>query len=258
MIKERTNYPQVPLSRTFGHYQIKTATTQAELQSCFKLRHEVFYREFAGIQTADDPLALDMDEHDALCDHLLIKDLRSDEVVACYRLLASPFKHASDIFYSQTEFKIDEFINNGEAKLELGRACVHKDYRRGTVILLLWRGLIEYAKLTDVRYLFGCSSITHDQFPYLPEIMAEIEAQDKLIKDWPVGVRDKYVCDLANLEISSATKTKAHTSLMQIYLNAGARVAGSLALDREFNCVDLFTILDLHDLPPAFRKSLSD
>lgn len=250
--------PHILLDRTLGHYQVKTANTADELKSVFKLRYDVFYREFANITDSELSSPLDIEAYDSFCDHLIVKDLRNDEVVACYRLLSSENKPLKENFYSESEFVIDEFINNGHRKLELGRACVNKKYRRGTVVLLLWRGLIEYARLSHSRYLFGCSSISHDQFSFIPEILNEISLQDKFIQTWSVGVRENYQVDVTKLETKSDTALKAHTSLMQIYLNAGAEVGRNFAYDRAFNCIDLFTVLDLKVLPVAFQKGLID
>lgn len=249
--------PFVILDKVIGHYQVKTATTNEELKCAFKLRHDIFFREFAGIQYENSIEHLDIEDHDYLCDHLIVKDLRSGEVIACYRLLSSKNLPLGSAFYSESEFKIDDFLNTKDNKLELGRACVHKDYRRGTVVLLLWRGIIEYATNCQTRYLFGCSSISHDQFPFIPEILREISIQDKFIDDWPIDVCEKYLFDTKKLDFKLCS-VKAHNSLMQIYLNAGAKVGRELAYDSSLNCVDLFTLLDFNLLPAIFKKGLSD
>ncbi|NLP03545.1 MAG: GNAT family N-acetyltransferase [Fibrobacter sp.] len=73
-----------------------------------------------------------------------------------YRLISSLFHKK---FYSSTEFNLDDIINLPGTKLELGRACVHRDFRTGTPIALLWRGITDYIRETGTKYLFGCSSV---------------------------------------------------------------------------------------------------
>lgn len=248
--------PSVTVSKVIGSYIIKTATTDEERKQAFRLRYEVFHEEFAGKPSSGSSEALDFELYDLYCDHLIVKDLRSMRVVACYRLLSSLKKSSDKKFYSESEFQINEFLLAKDSKLELGRACVHKNYRRGTVLLLLWRGVIDYAKKCDTRYLFGCSSISKDYLPYLSTIINDIETQKKFINEWNVTAHEDYSLDFM-IDAPLNVRIETHSSLMQIYLDAGARVARSLAYDRDFNCVDLFTILDLHNLPEAFNKGFS-
>lgn len=248
--------PNVTLDKTFGHYQVKTVTTKAELKEVLELRFEVFYREFAGPGAGNRFATLDIDSHDFLCDHLIVKDQRSQKIIACYRLLSSKYKPSHKKFYSQSEFIMDEFLNTTENLLELGRACVHKDYRKGTVIVLLWRGLIDYALKCETRYLFGCSSIGRSQFAHVPEILSEIEKQEAYIKEWNIGIVEKYKFDLEKLNSTLSEQPKSMNSLMQLYINAGAKVSSSMAFDDDMHCLDLLTILDMNILPDSFTRNL--
>jgi putative hemolysin len=86
----------------------------------------------------------------------LIIDKKSGEIVGTYRLICSLF---SKRFYSQAEFTLEQVLALPGVKLELGRACIKKEFRNGAVLTLLWRGIIEYMKLTNAKYLFGCASV---------------------------------------------------------------------------------------------------
>jgi putative hemolysin len=246
--------PNVLVDKEVGYYKIKTITTKRELKDVLELRFNVFYREFSEPKIDPPYAALDIDAHDFLCDHLIVKDQRNDQIVACYRLLASQFKPKTKKFYSESEFILDEFLRGPENKLELGRACVHKDFRRGTVILLLWRGLIDYALKCRTRYLFGCSSINRSQFAHVPSILAGISEEQAYISEWDIGIRPKYKFDFEMLNSSLDEKPKPINSLMQMYINAGAKVSQSMAYDREMNCLDLLTILDMEKLPVVYKK----
>jgi putative hemolysin len=117
---------------------VTTAQNGRDLREALELRHEVFIREWQGRSTFTH---LDVDDYDFHADHLIIKDKRSEEVVGTYRLLSSRF---TDRFYSASEFSMDTFQVFPGTKLEMGRACVHKDYRDGRSIDLLWKGLTQY------------------------------------------------------------------------------------------------------------------
>ncbi|MCX7978517.1 MAG: GNAT family N-acetyltransferase, partial [Bdellovibrionaceae bacterium] len=145
--------PKVEFAIDVGPFKIKTVNTLSELKSALKLRYEVFHRELIG-KTARN--GIDVDEFDFLCDHIVILNKRSDEVIGTYRLNCSLF---SNSFYSAREFKIDRVLSHPGVKLELGRACIQKDFRTGVVISLLWRGIAEYMNLTNSQILFGCASV---------------------------------------------------------------------------------------------------
>lgn len=249
--------PNVPLDKTFGHYQVKTATTKQEFKEVLELRFDVFYREFAESKSTEIVTSLDIDSHDFLCDHLIVKDLRNQQIIACYRLLSSKFKPSNKNFYSQSEFIMDDFLQTTENLLELGRACVHKNYRKGTVIVLLWRGLIDYAMKCETRYLFGCSSIARSQFAHVPDILAEIEKQDAYIKEWNISIMPKYKLDPEILNASLNEHPKSMNSLMQLYINAGAKVSSCMAFDDDMHCLDFLTILDMNILPDTFTRNLN-
>src|SRR3546814_14360070 len=42
--------------------------------------------------------------------------------------------------------------------LELGRSCVHRDYRTNATIQLLWRGISTYISDHGISFMFGCAS----------------------------------------------------------------------------------------------------
>lgn len=248
------SFPKNNISLFFqaGHYDIKTINTFDEFREVLKLRYDVFFREFAGNSTEEE--GLDMDDHDFLCDHLIVKDRRESKIVACYRLLSSTNKPQDKKFYSEGEFIIDEFISTPDIKLELGRACVHRDYRKGTVILLLWRGLMEYASKCEAKYMFGCSSIQNIHFEHIPEILKEIENQKAFISEWPVVIDKKYAELPDSNTFIKADRPKSIHSLMQMYISAGAKVSRQMAYDKEMDCMDLLTILDLENLPVIYKS----
>lgn len=148
--------PKISIREERGHFLIKTVSTQEELVAALRLRYQVFHREMIG---KTKPTGLDVDRFDFHCDHLIITDTRSNEIIGTYRLNCSKF---SDDFYSEQEFHIGALLDHPGIKLELGRSCIHKDYRNGAVISLLWRGIAEYMVLSESNLLFGCASIKYD------------------------------------------------------------------------------------------------
>ena len=241
-----------------GHYRIKTVDSAGELEQVFRLRYEVFHREFMNKKL---PFGVDVDRFDPSCDHLIIIDKRSERVVGTYRFLSTLL---SPCFYSETEFCLYEFLSRPGTKLELSRACIHRDYRTGQVMHLLWRGLVEYLRHIGAKYLFGCASIktmsTREAalvYRYLGQIGA---LRDNLhihpLQGYRIeGFLDEIErCESEGEMLSEEELKEAVPPLFGAYLRAGAKVYGTPAIDRDFRCIDFLTVLDMSDLTRSFER----
>lgn len=241
-----------------GNYEVKVADQTDELIQVLKLRFEVFFREFATRQVRFPILPYDIDHFDLWCDHLIVKDKATQKVIAAYRLLHSGIK--KEKFYSEGEFSFGALLNLPGEKLELGRACVHKDYRHGTVMGLLWKGLLKYSRLTDTKYLFGCSSIQRKDFTSFQQICKALEKRSALIEEGLVKAIGKY--DVTHhpeihQELFFGMEEGSIGSLMHMYVLAGAKMGRTGAYDAEMDCLDLFTWIDLKNLPESFERRFS-
>ena len=58
-----------------GSLEVRLATTAKEIRRAQRLRYKVFYEEMAALPNAASLFSRrDLDEYDALCDHLLVLD----------------------------------------------------------------------------------------------------------------------------------------------------------------------------------------
>lgn len=238
-------------------YEVKTASTTQELIEVLKLRFTIFHQEFSEKKIRFSLFPYDVDVFDFVCDHLIVKELATGKIVACYRLLQQNDGDKTR-FYSDSEFDLGNFVNLPGKKVELGRACVHRDYRKGAVIATLWKGLLQYAKKSEANYLFGCSSLTGEEIKALPSILHSLKERSAELSEVEIPVRDKYKLpqEIEDLKSAQATDEKM-PSLLHMYLTAGAKVGNHLAYDRELGCVDLFTVIDLARLPASFVRRFS-
>lgn len=62
-------------------------------------------------------------------------------------------------FYSETEFDLARIHALPSRIIEVGRTCVHPDYRTGAVINLLWSGLARFMVTHRFDHVIGCASI---------------------------------------------------------------------------------------------------
>lgn len=238
---------KVAVYQTSENFILKTAANPFELRQALKLRHEVFYRELQGRETNDQ---LDVDDLDLVCDHLLIIDKESGRVVGTYRLISSNF---SSRFYSEGEFRIDEILCLPGSKLELGRACIQKEFRTGAIINLLWKGIAEYVKKTNAKYLFGCASVQTTDLVEAGCLLAELREKGLSLTDYNVHPTPAYRSALSEVTECSAVRAGI-PPLVSSYILAGAKFYGEPALDRDFGCYDFFMMLKIDEMSRLFRR----
>jgi len=252
---------KVSLNIEVGPYVLKLAETQKEVISCFQLRHQVFYQELSG---KTKKTKLDFDDFDPICDHLIIVEQTTQKIVGTYRMHSS---NESNRFYTETEFEMPRQMNCFRPSfVELGRACIHQDHRKGLVISLLWRGIVEYMNRTEAAYLIGCSSLKYNNTRQVALVYKYFEQKELLSSQifkpqkayqlsdflfwlmvYSAGLNDKQIEEAEQLI----------PSLLKTYIKAGAKIASYPAYDKEFNCIDFITILKKSEMNSRFTSKLS-
>jgi putative hemolysin len=230
-----------------GRFIVKTADNGEELRKALRLRYDVFFKELLGF---NDEQGIDYDRFDLQCDHLILIEKESQEVVGTYRLNPSVFNKT---FYSASEFGIGPIIRLKGHKLELGRSCVNIKYRNALSIASLWRGLTEYMRAINIRWLFGCTSLMTTDPESITSVymyLKENHYSDKSMRVQPrirfgvpsINKFEKFINSLPPEKRIDASKLIP--PLLRSYIKAGAVVCGAPALDRDMRCADFFTLLD--------------
>ncbi len=240
-----------------GPYIIKTALISKELMDSFKLRHEVFNREFKEINSN----GLDFDKYDYFFDHLIILHKETNQTIGTYRLNCSTFSHES---YTANEFKIHNILKHPGPHLELGRACIQKNFRKGSVISLLWRGIAEYMNLSGATTLFGCTSIKVNSARDAALIYQYLMHQNLITKEFYCHPNPAFQIlgfeswsNYYKYGLTEAQNKEAQSlipSLLKSYLKQGAKIASEPAFDPDFDCIDLLTVLKKEDLTQSFTE----
>jgi len=227
-----------------ANYQLRLATEEKDVRASQLLRFMVFNVELREGLEQSYATCLDADAFDPVCDHLLVEDTRTGEIIGTYRLQTGLSARQNRGYYSEQEFDFVPYEPIRREILELGRACVHSGHRTLTVLSLLWRGIVTYAARFGCRYLIGCSSLT-SQDPAVG-IAAYQELQRYLapeeLRTIPLPA---YTCDTDRPPVPAPKIPK----LLAAYLTFGARICGPPAVDREFKTIDFLTLQDLNSLP---------
>lgn len=258
----RTYRPNTEYCEDNSRFIIKIIENGTELMDVLRLRYQVFYGEYAY---KTDLYGIDVDKFDTFFDHLAIIDKKTNKPIGTYRLNSTRFNKK---FYSEKEFHMDEIKDLSGHKIELGRACVHPDYRNGATIAALWKGLGAYMSITDSRYMFGCSSIhSDDTFQtalihhwlkgngYLPKeydcITPRGKFKDKKFEKMVEKTADERFAPFREAAVNLVPP------LLLSYMKAGGFVCGTPAYDKAFKCYDYLTLIDRKKMDPSFvRKFL--
>ncbi|NTV93930.1 MAG: GNAT family N-acetyltransferase [Thiobacillus sp.] len=240
---------QVEESRKKRRIHVGLATSREDIREAQKLRWQIFAEEMGARLDSPEP-GLDIDLYDRWCDHLIVRDLDKGEVVGTYRILSPEAAKKIGNFYSDQEFDLTRLGHIRERMVEIGRSCVHPDYRNGGTIALLWSGLAAYMKERGYDYLMGCASITmQDGGHNAAGVWHAIRQQHLAPPEWRVFPR----CPLP-LEALTSEAAPLVPPLIKGYLRAGAYVCGEPAWDPDFNTADILVLLPMLKVSPAYAR----
>ena len=232
-------------------FSVSLAQNVADLEECQRLRYQVFNRELGEGLASSERTGLDRDRFDWVCDHLMVRDVSSGVLVGTYRMQTGYRAQGNLGYYSEQLFNFAPFeVIRGEL-LELGRACVHSDYRNTTALAMLWKGIASYAALCNARYMIGCSSITSQDADEGASLFEEL--REKYLAPAALRTQPKPDHRCEPREDGSCVPIPEPPRLFRAYLDLSARLCGPPAIDREFGTIDFLTLLDLQVIPQRLR-----
>ncbi len=229
------------------------ASHQDDVRAAQRLRFDVFAGEMGARLTT--PLAgHDIDLFDNYCEHLIVRDQATSQVVGTYRVLTPAQAKRVGSTYSDTEFDLTRLRALRERMVELGRSCVHPEHRHGGVIMALWGALAEFMVRNQLDTMIGCASV--------PMLHNGLVSGDAAASIWrqleathlaPIEyhVRPRLPLPLERLDTSLDVEPPA---LIKGYLRLGAKVLGAPAWDPDFNTADVPMLLRISDMPARYRK----
>ena len=232
------------------------AQTAADIELAQRLRYDVFATEM-GAQLrppAGTPPGLDIDHLDPLCEHLLIKAHRGEEMqaVGTYRILTPGAARLAGALYTEGEFHAPALEPLKPQMVELGRSCIHPDWRTGGVIMMLWSSLMQFMVRNDLRYMVGCASMSLRDGGHEAASLWQ-QLRDSHLADVSQRVEPRLPLPVDQLECH---RTVEPPPLIKGYLSIGAQVLGPPAWDPDFGTADFPMLLDIEAMSPAYRKRL--
>ncbi len=249
-----TNYLENIKNNSF---EVRLAKTKEEIIASQKLRYKIFFEE-DGAKPSEQVLKeqRDFDEFDEYCDHLIAinrnaGDNPEDYIIGTYRLLRKDGAKKLGKWYSQSEFDVEKFMNYDGEVLELGRACVHKDFRTKIVMSMLWNGLAAYMFDYDIKLMFGCGSFLGVNVNEHKEALSYLYYNHVAGGDLEISARTKNAVPYPIIPKEEIDEKRAFLSLPTMikgYLRVGCKVSKSIFVDYDFNTFDVCIIFETKNL----------
>ena len=236
-------------------YTVRFARDDRELDQVLKLRFEVFNLELNEGFEASYINERDEDRFDRSCLHLIVVENSSDRIVGTYRLRTLEMAGSEFGFYTSDEFAIEalpfDLLANS---VELGRACIAREHRNSRVLFLLWRGVARFLTVVGKRYLFGCCSLSTQDFTdgiKAERLLRSMNVVHPSIRVEPRADFRPMDSDFHTIDDGSDYKIP---KLFETYLRIGAQVLSGPVIDRSFKTIDFLVLVDSDSLSDRYSQ----
>ncbi|MEU2969623.1 GNAT family N-acyltransferase [Streptomyces ardesiacus] len=245
---DRPHKPAAP-----RRYTVALARDEEDVRAAQRLRHDVFAGEMGALLASPRP-GHDVDPFDAYCDHLLVREETTGQVVGTYRLLPPERAAVAGRLYAEDEFDLAPLDAIRPGLVEVGRSCVHPDHRDGAVIGLIWAGIARYMTDRGHAWLAGCCSL-----PLADGGMLAADTWERVRTKHlaPEEYRVRPLLPWVPRPASPAAPPRARTelpALLRGYLRLGAWVCGEPAHDADFGVADLYVLLPMDRVDPRYLR----
>ena len=251
-----------PPPQFFGTMEARLCQTQAERRATQLLRYKVFYEDMGATPLPQYlPEKREFDRYDDICDTLLIIDHArgggDDAVVGTYRLIRADAAAKVGGFYTAQEYDIAPILGFAGNLLELGRSCVHPDYRNRPTMQLLWRGLAAYVFYHKIDLMFGCAS-----FPGLdPNAYAQELAYLHHFHPCPANIRPRCLPQFyQTMDLVPKDQVNAKAALHKLpplikgYMRLGGTFGDGAYIDRQFNTIDVLVMVQTANMTEKYFR----
>lgn len=244
-------------------FEVTLAQGKAEITAAQRLRYSVFVEELgASGPMVDHANQLECDRFDSHATHFLLHDrcrATNDQVVGVYRVMTAQDAHATGQYYCEDEYDLDPLKKNGGKLLELGRSCLHPDYRGGSGLLYLWSAIAKFVQMHEIETLFGVASFHGVDVDALSAPLSLLHAQHLAPKHLRVTAKPAGAQPMPLIEPEKINRIAARRdtpALIKAYLRLGGMVGDGAFIDRDFNTTDICLILPtsaVNNMPRHFE-----
>ncbi len=248
----------VPIARA-GNLEVRLATEAREVDAAQALRYRIFYEEMSAKPSPEmQKRRRDFDRYDPLWEHLLVLDHDlGGTVIGTYRLHRCGTGTPSSELYTNTEYDVAPILEQTGVLVELGRMCIHPDYRNGATAQLLWRGIAHYVFHHDVQLMFGCASLNGtdpDELALPLSYLYHAHLAPPDLRPRALESRRIPMDRLAPHDYSFRDGLKALPGLVKGYIRLGGFVGDGAVIDWQFGTVDICMVVKTERVSKRYRQ----
>ena len=241
------------MDRGDAHFSTRLAESERDLRAAERLRYAVFVEELGGDgDLVDHEGRFERDRFDPHFRHLILVDNRRDaealdHVVGVYRILDGDGAAASGQYYSEDEYDLSVLKASGRKLLELGRSCLHPEYRGGMAMYHIWNALAGIVADEEIDILFGVASFHGTDTSTHAQALSLLHHQHLAPAEVRVRARAEHfeAMDLiAKEDVDRVVAMRGVPALIKAYLRLGGVIGEGAFVDRPFNTIDVCLLLD--------------
>ena len=234
-----------------GRYRARYASSQIDVLAAQSLRYQCF-----NLSNKDE---LDVDDFDALCQHVLIENLETEKLICCYRILKFDSGKNISSSYSSQFYDLKVIENFTEPMIEVGRFCIDPEVNDPSVVLTAWAALAQIVDHNQTELLFGCSSFEGIEKEKYFDSFALLRDRYMAPDHWRPKIKAAQVFCYSKDLIYKVDKKKALLNmppLLKTYLSMGAWVSDHAVVDLNMKTLHLFTGMEISKIPKSRKKFL--
>lgn len=242
-----------------GRYKARLAEAPEDVVACQQLRYMTFVST-RGLTDGPDMDGVDADEFDQHCRHLMVEDVRTGQLVCCFRMM--PLESGAEIgrTYSAKYYDLEALRSYEGPLVEMGRFCIHPAWKDPAILRVAWTAMTKFVDENNVEMLFGCSSFEGVDADDYADAFALLSEKHIAPKRWLPRVKAPKVVLFGRRFKLPAPNMKLALGrmppLLRTYLVMGGWVSDHAVVDNELNTLHVFTGVEIARVPKSRARLL--
>lgn len=245
------------LTLSAGRYAVRLSRAPDDVLAAQRLRHMAFVARRGGAGRAG---GVDADALDARCQHGLIRDEATGDLVGCFRLLFLPDGAAISQSYSAQFYDLSGLAAVAGPLAEIGRFCVRPGLRDPDILRSAWAALTRLVDERGVTMLIGCSSFEGAKVAAHLDALALLRDRHLAPPAWRPGLRAAEAVGfdeaLRGVRADMNNGLRSMPPLLRSYLAMGGRVSDHAVIDRDLDTIHVFTGVEIAAIPAQRARLL--
>ncbi|MER5170457.1 GNAT family N-acetyltransferase [Thioclava kandeliae] len=204
--------------------------------------------------------AVDADAYDAICQHVMIEESGSGQLVCCLRLLQLASGAQIGRSYSAQFYGLDPLRAYPAPMVEMGRFCIHPEHHDADILRVAWGAVTHFVDEAQVGMLFGCSSFKGTDWRAHADSLAHLAqgylAPARWLPQVKAGAVVPYARALSGVAGDRKQALLRMPALLRSYLAMGGWVSDHAVIDPDLGTLHVFTGLEIAAIPAARARAL--